>query len=508
MHWFQRHLTLKGRIILFLTAFFAALMVQMYVNHYQSNVVLDQLDRQTGNFHSISQFSSGISRQLTALENFRWENGDANALMQTLQSGSTTADTWLWRIDGDLREVGEEQYLLAQAVRTTYENYDRLMDELQTDLKRGDTEEAAALYYGEVTLCGGYLQQYTDELLQTAITEGQSTYTRLSALNERLKGVQAVTTLLCVLLGALFVRTVWHLLDPVQQMIVASRAIGRGELDTPDVIVQQTDEIGQLAGAFNTMKHSMARQVNMLREKNEIERQLHRRETEALELQNTIERARLQHLRSQIDPHFLFNTLGVILRVSDEENAPRTRALITALSQLLRYSLASNDLLVPLSREVRIIGEFFAIYHVRFGDRVRLAWHISEDIDLTETMVPSFIVQPLVENAFKHGIVPRETGGTVHIRIRRLPRHRLLYIAVGDDGVGMTRELLETVRAQLSRVPENGTHIGLSNVAARLRLLDPPGRLDLHAAPGKGTRAVLFLPLIELEELEEEQDDV
>lgn len=283
MHWFQRHLTLKGRIILFLTAFFAALMVQMYVNHYQSNVVLDQLGRQTGNFHSISQFSSGISRQLTALENFRWENGDANALMQTLQSGSTTADTWLWRIDGDLREVGEEQYLLAQAVRTTYENYDRLMDELQTDLKRGDTEEAAALYYGEVTLCGGYLQQYTDELLQTAITEGQRTYTRLSALNERLKGVQAVTTLLCVLLGALFVRTVWHLLDPVQQMIVASRAIGRGELDTPDVIVQQTDEIGQLAGAFNTMKHSMARQVNMVREKNEIERQLHRRETEALE---------------------------------------------------------------------------------------------------------------------------------------------------------------------------------------------------------------------------------
>ena len=203
--------------------------------------------------------------------------------MQNLQSGSTTADTWLWRIDVDLREVGEEQYLLAQAVRTTYENYDRLMDELQTDLKRGDTEEAAALYFGEVTLCGGYLQQYTDELLQTAITEGQSTYTRLSALNERLKWVQAVTTLLCVLLGALFVRTVWHLLDPVQQMIVTSRAIGRGELDTPDVIVQQTDEIGQLAGAFNTMKHSMARQVNMLREKNEIERQLHRRETEAME---------------------------------------------------------------------------------------------------------------------------------------------------------------------------------------------------------------------------------
>lgn len=506
MHWFQRHISLKGRILLFFAAFFAALLVQLYVNHYQSNVILDQLDRQTGNFHSISQFSSGIESQLTALESFRWENGDLTALSQTLQSGSTTADAWLRHIDGDLAEVGEEQYLLAQAVRTTYANYDVLMDRMAALLKTGDAIAAASLYYSEIAVCGRYLQQYTGQLLQTAISEGQSTYTLLSAQNEQIKAMQTVASLLCLAFGALVVYSVLRLLDPVQQMIVASRAIGQGDFDTPDVVVAQADdEIGQLAGAFNWMKHSMDRQVKTLQEKNEIERQLHRRETEALELQNTVERARLQHLRSQIDPHFLFNTLGVILRVSDEEKAPRTRTLITALSQLLRYSLASNDLQVPLSREVRIIEEFFAIYHVRFGDRVHLTWHIADDIDLTETMVPSFIVQPLVENAFKHGIIPRETGGTVQIVIRRLPRYRLLYIAVRDDGVGMDRAALQKVRGRLHEVPETGEHIGLSNVAARLRLLDPPGRLYLHTSPSHGTRAVLFLPLIEPEE---ERDDV
>ena len=164
------------------------------------------------------------------------------------------------------------------------------------------------------------------QLLQTAISEGQSTYTLLSAQNEQIKAMQTVASLLCLAFGALVVYSVLRLLDPVQQMIVASRAIGQGDFDTPDVVVAQAgDEIGQLAGAFNWMKHSMDRQVKTLQEKNEIERQLHRRETEALELQNTVERARLQHLRSQIDPHFLFNTLGVILRVSDEEKAPRTR---------------------------------------------------------------------------------------------------------------------------------------------------------------------------------------
>ena len=506
MHWLRQHITLKGRILLFFTAFFAALLVQLYINHYQSNVILDQLDRQTGNFHSISQFSSGVENQLTALENFRWENGDLNALAQTLQSGSTTSDAWLRHIDGSLADVGEEQYLLAQAVRTTYANYDGLMDRMERLLKAGNASAAAALYYNEVTVCGGYLQQYTSQLLQTAISEGQSTYTELSAQNESIKALQTVASMLCLVFAVLVVYSVMRLLDPVQQMIAASRAIGQGDFGTPDVVVTQPgDEIGQLAGAFNWMKHSMDRQVKTLQEKNEIERQLHRRETEALELQNTVERARLQHLRSQIDPHFLFNTLGVILRVSQEEAAPRTSTLITALSHLLRYSLASNDLQVPLSREVRIIDEFFAIYHVRFGDRVRLTWHIADDVDLTETMVPSFIVQPLVENAFKHGIIPRETGGSVQIFIRRLPRYRLLYIAVRDDGVGIDRDALHTVRKQMQKVPESGEHIGLSNVAARLRLLDPPGRLYLHTAQGRGTRAVLFLPLVEPEE---EHDDV
>ena len=171
--------------------------------------------------------------------------------------------------------------------------------------------------------------------------------------------------------------------------------------------------MGRLIDAFNRMKHSMAQQVNTLREKNEMEQALHQQKTQALELQNRMERSRLQQLRSQIDPHFLFNTLNVILQTAGQETAYRTQALITALSHLLRYSLMSNDEQVPLSREVRIVDEYYSIYHVRFGERVQMEWRISDSIDLTETLVPSFILQPIVENAFKHGIAPKEEGGRV-----------------------------------------------------------------------------------------------
>ena len=78
--------------------------------------------------------------------------------------------------------------------------------------------------------------------------------------------------------------------------------------------------------------------------------------------------------RSQIDPHFLFNTLNVIQQMAGTESAYRTQALIMALSHLLRYTLMSNDEQVPLSREVRVVDEYYSIYHVRFGDRVQMQW--------------------------------------------------------------------------------------------------------------------------------------
>ena len=107
-----------------------------------------------------------------------------------------------------------------------------------------------------------------------------------------------------------------------------------------------------------------------------------------------------------------------------------------ALSHLLRYSLMSNDEQVPLSREVRIVDEYYSIYHVRFGERVRMEWRISDSLDLTETMVPSFILQPIVENAVIHGMAEK-------IRIRVDAGKHWVRFSVSDDGAGIPQEKLE-----------------------------------------------------------------
>ena len=371
----------------------------------------------------------------------------------------------------------------------------------------GQDTKAAQLYYNKIVPCGGYLRQYTQQLLNTAITDAQGTYTTVSALSDRVKWVQTVVVALCLALGCVMAFSVLTLLTPVQQMIGASRDIVAGKYDAPDVPIPGGGrEIVQLTDAFNKMKHSMAQQMNTLQERNEMERELHRQKTEALELQNRMERSRMQQLRSQIDPHFLFNTLNVIQQTASTEKGYRTQALIMALSHLLRYSLMSNDEQVPLAREVRIVDEYYSIYHVRFGDRVRMRWCISDSLDLTETMVPSFILQPLVENSFKHGIAPKEEGGTVRIRIAPLRAKGLLRISVCDNGLGIEPEKLAQLQEGLASPRDRWEHIGVYNVAARLQLLDKRCRFVIRSRPGFGTAVSIYLPLVEIVEEEFEDD--
>ena len=499
-------MTLKQRITLGLAAFLLALAAQIFLGFYQSGTVLRELDDQMGDFNAISRFQGGVERSLTALNDYRWEYGDSDALLEELDASFSTTNAWLWRIDGGLDTVGEEQYLLYNAVCTTYKSYTALVEQLEEAVRAGDDDGAAQLYYNKVSPCGEYLRQYTQQLLNTAIADAQGIYAEVSTLSSRIQWAQTVATVVCLVLGCVMAWSVLRLLGPVQQLIGASQEIIAGEYDTPDVpVLRNQDEIGQLTDAFNQMKHSMAEQVNTLREKNEMEQALLQQKTQALELQTRMERSRLQQLRSQIDPHFLFNTLNVILQTAGQETAYRTQALITALSHLLRYSLMSNDEQVPLSREVRIVDEYYSIYHVRFGDRVKMRWCISDSIDLTETMVPSFILQPIVENAFKHGIAPKEEGGTVRIRIAPLRQQKLLRISVCDNGLGIAPDQLAQLQKGLAASGDRWEHIGVYNVAARLRLLDKRSRFEVRSRPGRGTAVTLYLPLVELEE--EELDD-
>ena len=191
--------------------------------------------------------------------------------------------------------------------------------------------------------------------------------------------------------------------------------------------------------------------------------------------------AKIEALANQINPHFLFNTLASISSLI--RTKPDTaRMLITKLSGLLRRLMRSSDHFVTLREELEAIDEYLDIEVIRFGPNLQVDKEISP---LTlDVIVPSMILQPLIENSIKHGLARKVGGG--RITIRTVMSHRHTVIEVHDDGLGMSQERLEHAL---------GGGIGLSNVNERLQTIYGASyRLKLTSAPGQGTCVRVEIP--------------
>jgi len=191
--------------------------------------------------------------------------------------------------------------------------------------------------------------------------------------------------------------------------------------------------------------------------------------------------AKIDALASQINPHFLFNTLTSISSLIRTQ--PETaRMLITKLSGLLRRLMRSTDHFVTLREELESVDEYLDIEVIRFGPQLKVVKHISPDT--LDVVVPSMLLQPLVENSIKHGLARKVGGG--RITIKAAVRDRFTIIEVHDDGLGMSEDRLEHAL---------GGGIGLSNVNERLRTIYGANcTLKLTSIPGAGTCASVEIP--------------
>ncbi|MCS7044389.1 MAG: histidine kinase [Bryobacteraceae bacterium] len=196
--------------------------------------------------------------------------------------------------------------------------------------------------------------------------------------------------------------------------------------------------------------------------------------------------ARLSALTSQINPHFLFNTLntvGSLIRTDPE----KARQVLYRLSNILRRLLRKNENFAPLREELAFIDDYLSIEMARFGEKLRVAKQIDERT--LDCQVPAMLLQPIVENSIRHGLAHKIRGGCVRIesRLEDGSRGRRLVLTVEDDGVGMEEERLRSILAQPG--------IGVSNVNERLQVLFGSNyNLSITSQPGEGTRTVIELP--------------
>lgn len=340
--------------------------------------------------------------------------------------------------------------------------------------------------YEDAEKTAGFIREEGQRIVDLELSSYQPVYKQILLETNRMNRLGAalfgINTLMSVVFAFWISRSITK---PVTRLVGMAREIAKGNLEIDPSPVSSGDELGILSGAFKQMQTDL---------KDKIEK-----DKELLEKDKLLKELELQMLQSQINPHFLFNTLNVLSKLALLEGAEKTSDLIVSVSNMLRYSLRKLDQPVTLLDEVEHVKEYFAIQQARFRDRVRFETEI-DDTALKEP-IPSLTIQPLVENAFIHGIAGMEAGAVIRLKIRR--EGSCVRISVWDNGAGMSEE----VRQALLKPDEGGktaaaysdsTGLGTRNVFKRLQLFY--GRADLveiESRPGNGTTITLKLPIKE-----------
>ncbi|MGZ9817140.1 cache domain-containing sensor histidine kinase [Peribacillus simplex] len=290
-------------------------------------------------------------------------------------------------------------------------------------------------------------------------------------------------TLITTLISIFFA---WTVTRPLNELGDIMKRVEKGDL-LVDIPIHSKDEVGMLANSFR----SMLAEIRELIQKN-----YH------IELRKKT--AELYALQSQINPHFMYNTLETIGMAVEEGESEEVVKMVTLLGRMMRFSISNKESLVPINSEVQHIEDYLNIQQFRFEDR--LHFMIEKGTDTVNYYIPKFVLQPIVENSIKYGLEKRkEIDIQIHISEEetQIGEEDLLLI-VSDNGPGITENKLIELNEKLRLDPmmKRDSGFGIINVNARIGMMfGEQYNLQINSEYGKGTTVVIRLPKINAQQV-------
>lgn len=413
-----------------------------------------------------------IKEETRAFEHYVREPSQESS--QTFADACAAAEESLAALPFDYAKIGEDRYARTWSLRQGYAGYQKARDAF---LQLAPSAEDYVERMYAVMDQQDYLAEYALRLTQATLEQENTTYsshaTRLQRLPWLYFGLLAAAVALMLLLIRVLNRAV---VQPLLRLAQASRSIAGGDYTGADLPMHSGDEVGQLTGTFNRMKHAMAEHLSTLNA-------LHREEVRNLALEKDLEHTRLEVLKSQVNPHFLFNTLNMISCMARLEDASTTDQMIVHLGSLFRHNLRTKQQEITLEEELEGLDDYIYLQQMRFDGRITVEKKI--EVDPAAVRLPSFTLQPVVENAFSHGLKSCEEDGRILLRVWQ--KDGMLILTVADNGRGMDAAELKALQQKIRQSEQTGRSIGLGNIFRRITMLYPAGGMQVYSRPGHGT---------------------
>jgi len=449
--------------------------VNMLNNMLMTNEIKQNIDNSLDNFNQY--ILSGTEK---SKENYGNEISLAKRKIDILKNNSDNRTQYILRDLNNTLQTYEES---SKKTILAYEN-----------------KEGYIFYYDDFMATkdiASYCDIYASTLMQNYLEADSIAYTELNR-NSKIIYISLTMYLIlilsmCVIYAMSFIR---NISKGLKGIVETSNKVSKGQFEYYEGNKTNIYELDVLTRTFNTMIKDIKNLVSSINEKLILEKKLKEEEMKNLKYENALKEFDLKVLQSQINPHFLFNTLNCINATAIMENATTTSKLIKSVSNILRYSLRSMNRNAFLEEEINIVKDYIYIQECRFDDRIK--FNLSVNMNIKKVKVPGMTIQPLVENAFIHGIESKEDGGYIDISINN--EDGICSVIIEDNGVGISKEILDKINNYNYDTQHIGhtTGLGINIVEKRLRYLyDKKDMFKIESEEGKWTKVYLKIPIME-----------
>ena len=475
-------------LVIFMIPTIMLLSINAYINA-EINTMIDDISGIYASNTMLNELQISLTQVHHYLETFL-DTRDTEAIEGYLRNQQEFSNI-LERLNGRL--LDDDSMITQKNIRSISEEYIRTADRA-VEAKRGRNVVKYKEYYDDADRLFSYINSYIYSLnsrqLQCNSHNYEALFTSLKYSETANLTILCMTSALVTLLVFLLTRGIT---DPLQRLAEAAEQVANGSLVAEVSGPVANDEVGIVTAAFNQMVVSLKDNMEQVRQRIALESAMKEKQ---LLMEAHLKDTQLKYLQSQINPHFLFNTLNACAQLAMLEGADRTYTYVQNVADFYRYNVRKKDGVATLAEEIGLVNNYIYIINVRFSGEIHFIKEIEEGV--TDVPMPAMILQPLVENSINHGLRDVEWEKKIWLSVYR--ENNRICVSVRDNGIGISPEQTQSILnndLNGNGLQEHTTGVGLRNVIGRLRLFY--NRDDVmeitSTGSGMGTEVAVFIPV-------------
>ncbi|BCK00344.1 sensor histidine kinase [Anaerocolumna chitinilytica] len=488
-----RHIIYKFRhsISTKLFSVFIFLAVIIFLTNISVNAYISKSLQKLDTVYSSNIISNKLSDKLIEVQSnvYEYLNTKSSASLVSYYKSEQEYRGLMESLNDQL--IDNEMLMLEKNIRNMSDTYLTLTDETVKE-KRGRNVEKYKKSYEDAKKLNQYIHSFISNLNTEQLKQNSQNYQKLMvSLNYTEVLSLAILIIIVVISLCLLVLILKNIIKPLVQLAHNANEVAQGNFNSDFIMPKSEDEVGLLYSTFDTMLKSIKHYIEQITEDMENEQRF---KEQQLLMENHLKDAQLKYLQAQINPHFLFNSLNAGAQLAILEEADQTGLFLEKMADFFRYNVRKMEQDTTLKEEIEIVDNYIYIINVRMTGDIHFRKEVPEG--LTDVMVPSMILQPVVENAVKHGISGMDSDGEIVLTVTEEEKN--ITITIKDNGIGMSMDKIEEVLSDgpVSSEAGDSTGIGLNNVRNRLMLYYGSENLMTIQSDGinRGTEVKIIIP--------------